>query len=107
MKRIESLEKLASETIGDGANNRQEPNLYFVTQEGNVVLVTTSFATASREFDSLARLVNQECALEDRLCGVLASVQHDIDEETEEELDRLVLLDERGVLARYYPECLA
>jgi hypothetical protein len=69
MQRIELLEGLASQVIGDG----QKPNLYFVTVEGNVVLVSRDFDIAYDHWRYLPR--NVETALEDRLIGVICSTE--------------------------------
>lgn len=70
--RIEALEALASEMVGDG----QEPNWFFVTLQGDVVGVTQDFESAYSQWDRLSRQSPRvECALEDRLTGVLASVE--------------------------------
>lgn len=72
MSRIDALEQLARTTIGDG----KRPNLYFVTDRGNVVTVTTEHAIAYQHWRQLAaRTPLVESAMEDRLTGVLASVE--------------------------------
>jgi hypothetical protein len=77
MTRYEVLEAFARETIGDG----KRPNLYFVTDRGHVVTVTTDLAIARSHWDKLAaRRPLQECALEDRVTGVIADVSPDSDE---------------------------
>lgn len=77
-KKINELEALASNLIGDG----QSPNLYFVTDQGVVVTVTRSLEVAHAEWKELARrLPRVECALEDRKTGVLASVEPESNEE--------------------------
>jgi len=77
-KKINELEALASNLIGDG----QSPNLYFVTDRGVVVTVTRSFEVAREEWKQLSRRSPRlECALEDRKVGVLASVEPESDEE--------------------------
>ena len=69
MKRIELLEKLASELVGDG----KSPNLYFVTVEGNCVLVSIDFDVAYDYWKYLPRDV--ETALEDRFAGIICSTE--------------------------------
>lgn len=67
--RIELLEGLASQLIGDG----QTPNLFFVTIAGNVQLITREFDTAYDYWRFLPR--NIETTLEDRLTGVICSTE--------------------------------
>lgn len=74
MSRIDELEMLASSMIGDG----QEPNVFFVTYKGDVVLVTTDGEVAHRMWQEMPRGV--ETSLEDRLYGVIASTEPDSDE---------------------------
>jgi hypothetical protein len=69
MERIELLEGLASQVIGDG----QTPNLYFVTVQGNVVLVTREFDQAYDYWRYLPR--NVETSLEDRLIGCICTTE--------------------------------
>jgi hypothetical protein len=61
------LNRLATELVGDS----QKPNLYFVSIEGNITLVTSEFDTAYDMWRYLPRDI--ETALEDRLTGCLAS----------------------------------
>lgn len=75
--RIEALETLAREMVGDGGT----PNAFFVTDGGNVTMVTTNEEEARRAWECLAdRLPLQESALEDRQTGVLASVEPEDDD---------------------------
>lgn len=67
----ERLSALASEFIGDG----NACNVFFVTDAADVVTVTYDYHTARDHYRALARRRPlQECALEDRLYGVIASV---------------------------------
>ena len=68
-KKIESLEAMAREMVGDG----QSPNLFFVSIEGVIVTVTRDFGLAHRQWQSLSR--SQETALEDRKFGVICSTE--------------------------------
>ena len=71
-KKIEALETLARTMIGDG----QTPDLFFVTDEGAVVLIETSALRAYGRWRDLAqRSPRKECALENRTFGVIASVE--------------------------------
>lgn len=68
----DTLNALARDYVGDG----ESPNHYIVTDRGNVVTVSDSFNTAYAHWQRLAaRRPLVECALEDRLTGVLASVE--------------------------------
>jgi len=73
---IPELQALASIFVGDG----KSPNLFFVSVEGVTVTVTRNFGTAYREWQRHAKPINQECDLEDRQYGVIASVEPDSDE---------------------------
>ncbi len=76
MARIEALETLASELIGDG----QEPDLFFVTDRGNVCLLSVDGEQAYEAWLSLARrLPLTECSLESRTIGVLCTVEPEED----------------------------
>jgi hypothetical protein len=78
MAKIPELEKLARDMIGDG----KSPNLYFVTLKGAVVSVDTDVNRALAAWRALAYAEPlRECALEDRLYGVLASVTPRSDED--------------------------
>ena len=75
--KMPELEALASRMIGDG----QTPDLFFVTDEGAVVLIETSGLRAYGRFKDLAsRSPRKECALENRTFGVLASVEPESDD---------------------------
>lgn len=70
--RIEALETLARDMVGDGGS----PNVFFVTDGPNVVMVTTDEEKARAAWRELAdRFPMRECALEDRQTGVLASLE--------------------------------
>ncbi len=74
--RFQVLERLASDIIGDGKG----PNLFFVTVEGKVVLVTQVFQIARDAWEALSASTTTETSLEDRKVGVLASVEPDEDD---------------------------
>ena len=77
MIKIEELEELARAMVGDG----QAPNVFFVTDQGVVTLVSTSYHAAYAAWGTLRdRVPMQECALEDRLTGILASVEPEDDD---------------------------
>ncbi len=66
------LDALARDYIGDG----KRPNHYFVTDHGHVVTISDDLDVAYEHWRKLAyRSPHVECALEDRLVGVLASVE--------------------------------
>lgn len=68
----ERLNDLASVFVGDG----KDLNAYFVTDKGDVMMVTYDGDAAHAYWRQLAaRLPLRESALEDRLTGVLASVE--------------------------------
>lgn len=72
MKKIKELEELAMKLIGDGKN----PNLFFVSENGNIILVTTDGDIAYAAW-SKASLGSEEAALEDRKNGTISSKQID------------------------------
>ena len=72
--RIEPMEAIAREMVGDG----QIPNVFFVSEFSNVdgpglVMVTRDFNAAYTFWQSLPRTC--ETSLEDRLVGVLCSTE--------------------------------
>lgn len=71
LKRIGALEKLASAVIGDG----KAPNLFFVSLEGNVILISRDFEIAYQVWKNISDQRVRETSLEDRQTGVLASVE--------------------------------
>jgi hypothetical protein len=74
--RLEFLEKLARDLVGDG----KEPNLFFVSSNGNIILISRDFEAAYRKYREHARTRDHETALEDRKTGVIASVEPVSDE---------------------------
>lgn len=67
-----ALNALATEMVGDGKSG----NLFFVTDQGNVVTVSGDFKVAYGHWKQLAaRRPLIESALEDRHHGVIASVE--------------------------------
>lgn len=82
--RVKELETLATEMVGDG----KKPNLFFVSEQGNILLVTRIFQAAYDLWYRVSLRVDVECALEDRLTGVIASV-----EPSEDDPKKLMLLD--------------
>jgi hypothetical protein len=72
MNKIDQLETLARDMIGDG----QSPDLFFVTDRGQVVSVDVCALSAYGRFMALARRPEKhECALENRTFGVIASIE--------------------------------
>lgn len=75
--KISALQQLATAKVGDGKN----PNLYFVTDKGVVTTISQDFDVAYKHWKHLStRIPLAESALEDRLTGVLASVEPISDE---------------------------
>lgn len=83
--RLEFLEALARELVGDG----KSPNLFFVSSEGNVILISRDFDVAYLKWKQHAQDRDHESALEDRQYGVISSV-----EPSEDESGRLVVRDD-------------
>lgn len=81
MKKIAELNALATEMVGDG----KKPNLFFVTHEGNVTMITRRFESAHREWRKFANQ-DVESMLEDRQTGVIcsASMEPSYNHETED-----------------------
>ena len=74
MSAYERLNQLAQELVGDD----KSPNIYFVTQDGRVLTVTTDRRTAYLQWRQLASTRPRiECALEDREHGIVCSVERD------------------------------
>ena len=72
MKKIEVLEELARNIIGDG----KTPDVFFVSDNGTIVTITTDFPTAYFAWESLKNAYPQrECALENRTWGVICAVE--------------------------------
>lgn len=77
--RIEALETLASNLVGDG----DKEDLFFVTDRGDVVTVTRNFWTAYNDWKQLSRRSPRvECSLENRTYGVICDVSSDEETET-------------------------
>jgi hypothetical protein len=70
------LEELARMLVGDGKN----PNLFFVSVEGNVVMISRDFDSAYRKWREHAYTYDHECALEDRKNGTISSVEPEEDD---------------------------
>ena len=83
---VQRLNQLATEMVGDGG----DPDVFFVTDKGNVVTVSTSYAVARAHWEKLRdRFPRAECALENRNYGVISSVEPHEDDST-----RLVVRDD-------------
>jgi len=72
LRKIPALEALASEMVGDG----QTPNVFFVTVEGRVSLVTRSVRLAYETWSRL-HVLHRESAIEDRINGTIADVTYE------------------------------
>lgn len=68
-RRIKELEKLATNMVGDG----KAPNVFFVSIQGRIILVTTDFAIAYNAWKHLDHKV-EDC-MEDRQYGVVCSTE--------------------------------
>jgi len=65
--KVEALNKLASEMVGDNGRT----NVFFVTYEGNVVMITMLFEAAYTLWSNLKN-AHKDCTLEDRKTSVIA-----------------------------------
>lgn len=63
------LNRLASETVGDGKN----PNLFFVSMGADVQMIAGNFNQAYKFWKTFPR--NKESMLEDRKYGVICSTE--------------------------------
>lgn len=87
---IQELNDMATRLVGDA----QSPNLYFVTDRANVVMVSADATAAYNYWLALAaRRPHVESALEDRQHGVLASVEPRSDAD-----GRLAIFDDFGLV---------
>lgn len=89
--KIELLEAIARQLVGDG----QRPNVYITTHKGLVVTVSRDRDTAYKHWHKLLESTSDECALEDRLHGVLASREPD-----EDHSRKMVTYDDIGASTR-------
>jgi len=87
VKKIKALENLATDIVGDG----KSPNVFFVSTQGVIFMVTTDFEMAYAAWQEVSDPPHVETALEDRQTGVIASVGPD-----EENGDRLTVQDDSG-----------
>ena len=85
---VPALNKVASELVGDGMH----PNVFFVTDREQVVLITLDFKTAYTDWALRSMYKDRETCLEDRLQGTLSSVEPRSD--TDPTLVRLVDCEE-------------
>jgi hypothetical protein len=69
---IDALNALASRFVGDG----NHLNFYFVTDRGHTLTVTDDYQLALMRWEASARETPlHECTLEDRLTGIIASIE--------------------------------
>lgn len=68
-RRVKQLESLARDLVGDN----KSPNLYFVSDDKGIIMVTSDLDVAHAAWRNLPR--NKESSLEDRKTGVLASTE--------------------------------
>ncbi len=93
--KIEKLEELARTMVGDG----EKPNVFFVSESGEIRLVTTDFDLAYQCWRNISESLERETALEDRLNGTLASVQPEYESGCGEQPAPLQRFDDtRGML---------
>ena len=96
-KKIKELEQLASNMVCDG----KTPNLYFVTNQGVIIMITRNFSRAYNDWYMMAsQFPKVECALEDRLWGTICSVEPRADGTSRE--TELVIWDDSNSFLRKY-----
>ncbi len=95
--KIKTLEKFASEVIGDD----KSPELFFVSKQPiGIVMITRSFQAAYRYWREITNeSPSVETCLEDRKFGVIASREPD-----GEHSKRLVIRDDSDLFARHNPK---
>ncbi len=76
VRAVEALEALARDMVGDG----KSPNLFFVTVEGKVILISQDFEPAYKTWRYYSFPIRTETGIEDRQYGVMAAVEPDEDE---------------------------
>ena len=67
MKKIPELEELARTLVGDN----KKPDMFFVSYDGNISLVTTDFNAAYHYWREITQKNRGETALENRTWGVI------------------------------------
>lgn len=87
--RLKILNDLPVEMVGDGGS----PNVFFVSLEGNVLLVSLDFNVAYHFWRLISSKKDRETSLEDRQHGTMASV-----EPLEEGSDKLIRIDHTDML---------
>lgn len=90
-RRMEQLEALARDMVGDGG----KPDVFFVSVEGGIVMVTLDFEAAYHAWREYSAPKNRETALENRSMGTIASV-----DPIEEGSPRLMLIDDSEMFLR-------
>jgi hypothetical protein len=93
--RLEILDQMARDMVGDG----ERPDVFFVSVAGNIATVTSSFKTAYEEWVRVSWKAKIETALEDRLFGVIASVEPEDDGNA-----RLIRIDSSKDFIRMHPD---
>ena len=74
--KIKALNQLATEMVGDG----KKQNVFFVCEQGNVVMITTDFDAAHSFWQNLA-CTRVDSTIEDRQTGVICSAGPERDED--------------------------
>lgn len=87
--RLKILNDLPVNMVGDG----ESPNVFFVSLEGNVVLISLDFDVSYLFWKHISNKLAHETSLEDRQHGTLASV-----EPIEDGSDKLVRIDNTDML---------
>lgn len=90
---VQELQALPVDMVGDG----KTPDVFFVSQQGIIVLITTEYELAHSYWAAISRNRDVETALENRTFGVIASVGPEDDEDDA----KLVLTDDDFLYKRY------
>lgn len=93
--RFKQFEDMARDMVGDATM----PDLFFVSVGGHIVTISLDFKAAYEEWRVRSRGNKVETALEDRLFGVIASVEPE-----EDDSPKLVRHDDSGHFVRMYGE---
>ena len=96
-RKIKELEELASKMVGDG----KSPNVFFITLQGVVVMITLDFNEAYHKWKrvsfngSISHHPTVETTLEDRQYGCICLIQPEEDDST-----KLIVSDEARQFAK-------
>lgn len=96
-RKIKPMQDMPVTMVGDGGS----PDVFFVTDQGVTVTITTHFGTAYNHWRRMARSTpKRECALEDRRWGCICAVEP-VDETPGA---RLVTLDDSHVFCKRHKQ---